>query len=159
MPAAKPFWTFVHFGPSCWEWMGAKTDDGYGYRMVNNKKKLAHRLSWTMENGDIPSGLHVLHRCDNPPCVRPGHLFLGDQATNAKDMVAKGRHHCTVKTACPLGHAYTWQRNGRQRVCNKCKTAKQAGYRARKRLAVVKLLGRTIDSGSPVDGDKGADHV
>lgn len=57
-----------------------------------NRIYYAHRFGWTLANGEIPPGMCVLHRCDNPPCVNPTHLFLGDRRDNAIDMIAKGRH-------------------------------------------------------------------
>jgi hypothetical protein len=64
---------------------------GYGTVHGGTKKQLAHRMVYEEAIGPIPAGLFVLHRCDNPPCVNPDHLFLGDTRTNALDMVAKGR--------------------------------------------------------------------
>jgi hypothetical protein len=76
----------------CWEWAGAKHRFGYGMLRINGAAVTAHRTSWTVFNGDIPDGMSVLHRCDNPCCCNPEHLFLGTHADNMADMTAKGRH-------------------------------------------------------------------
>ncbi len=75
----------------CWEWRGALRDTGYGNAWDGKKVVKAHRLSWQRANGDIPSGLHVCHKCDNRLCVRPDHLFVGTVRDNAIDKEAKGR--------------------------------------------------------------------
>lgn len=84
------FWSYV--GPpaatGCREWQGAIGIKGYG-RVGGGGK--AHRAAWELTNGPIPDGLCVLHRCDNPPCCEPAHLFLGTKADNNRDMYAKGR--------------------------------------------------------------------
>lgn len=78
----------------CWEWV-ASTKNGYG--QINLKKKgrnrirYAHRLMWIAVNGKIPRGQCVLHACDNPRCIRPGHLHLGSKADNSREMVERGR--------------------------------------------------------------------
>lgn len=77
-------------GP-CWEWTGAKLKRGYGTLNVHGRKRLAHRYSWTMEHGPVPAGKLVLHKCDNPSCVRPTHLFVGTHKDNTQDMIAKLR--------------------------------------------------------------------
>lgn len=75
----------------CWGWSGCRGTDGYGAVQTNNKRTPAHRASWELHNGPIPNGMLVLHRCDNPPCTRPDHLFLGTDKDNAKDRETKGR--------------------------------------------------------------------
>lgn len=75
----------------CWIWKNSKTPAGYGKFMYRKKHWLTHRLSYYFANGEIPLGMQVLHRCDNPSCINPNHLFLGTQAMNMKDMVAKNR--------------------------------------------------------------------
>lgn len=80
---------------TCWLWQGSKGPMGHGqiYLGPENDKRLAfaHRVSWELHYGKIPSGLFVLHKCDVPNCIRPDHLFLGTKADNSKDMVSKGR--------------------------------------------------------------------
>lgn len=75
----------------CLLWTGCLNRYGYGQISVGGKKTLAHRLAWLTENGPVPAGLHVLHRCDVPACINPAHLFLGTNADNMADKVAKGR--------------------------------------------------------------------
>lgn len=78
-------------GRGCWEWQRARANDG-GYGCLNWKGvHMAHRVSWAVHVGPIPKGLNVLHKCDNPPCCNPDHLFLGTLADNNADMEAKGR--------------------------------------------------------------------
>ncbi len=78
----------------CWIWTAYVNCDGYGRIAREGSRmgmELAHRVSWGLHRGSIPNGLQVLHRCDNPPCVNPDHLFLGDVSANMKDAVKKGR--------------------------------------------------------------------
>lgn len=73
---------------NCWVWMFARTRKGYG-RYFHNKR--AHRGAWEAVNGPIPEGMFVCHKCDNPPCCNPEHLFLGNHEDNVQDKVSKGR--------------------------------------------------------------------
>ena len=74
----------------CWEWSGARDKNGYGQTKIGMRSVKAHRKIWAMLYGGIPEGLMILHHCDNPPCVRPNHLFLGTAKTNRQDAASKG---------------------------------------------------------------------
>lgn len=84
---------------TCWNWKKRCNRTGYGVvgigSRINGSRKtvLAHRLSYQTFIGEIPNGMCVLHRCDNPACIKPSHLFLGTIADNVADMMTKGRHN------------------------------------------------------------------
>lgn len=89
----KRFWRNVT--SDCWNWIGKRNNKGYGvigHGGSSTKQLLAHRVSWMIHFGAIPDGMCVLHKCDNPPCVRPDHLFLGTKKDNLQDMSKKGRN-------------------------------------------------------------------
>jgi hypothetical protein len=80
----------------CIVWVGHRLPTGYGLMTIRvqsgvYRRRYAHRMAWELFVGQIPPGLFVLHRCDNPPCVKPEHLFLGTQADNLQDASSKGR--------------------------------------------------------------------
>lgn len=87
------FWEKVQRSDGCWLWTGSLMTRGYGQVFWNGRPDGAHRVAWMLTRGEIPDGLYVLHRCDNRPCVRPDHLFLGTHEINMKDAVTKGRFH------------------------------------------------------------------
>lgn len=75
----------------CWEWTAGFDKDGYGDSSWDGKHTSAHRISWRLKFGNIPKGICALHKCDNPPCVNPDHLFLGTSGENNSDRQRKGR--------------------------------------------------------------------
>ena len=93
MTDEERFWSRVEQrGPNeCWPWTHGRVSFGYGSFKAAGKFWSAHRFSWSIKNGPIPTGKWVLHSCDNPPCCNPAHLFLGTRQDNIDDMMKKGR--------------------------------------------------------------------
>lgn len=87
------FWKRVDIRGSkeCWEWKGIRSIKRYGFMLVNCRRIRTHRFSALLHLGDVPEGMVVCHRCDNPPCCNPDHLFLGTVIDNISDRVRKGR--------------------------------------------------------------------
>jgi hypothetical protein len=116
----------------CIEWKHIVHPDGYArvreYR--RGPRRMAHRVIWEEVFGPIPDGMLVLHRCDNPPCINPAHLFLGTHTDNMRDRAAKGRDPNSRKTACPKGHPYDAVWAGR-RCCRRCHAEDSRRRRAR----------------------------
>lgn len=94
-PMEGRFWSKVdrRGGDECWLWKAAmrRPEEGYGAFWLNGRHQPASRVSWMITNGPIPEGMKALHKCDNPSCVNPSHLFLGTNDDNMADRSAKGR--------------------------------------------------------------------
>ena len=122
----------------CWVWTAGVSRFGYGELAIGGGKKIrAHRFAWVLSHGPVPNGLFVLHRCDNPPCVNPEHLWLGTRVDNIADMVAKGRGSSGYRnaTCCKRGHPFApphlqIMSNGYRR-CRTCATEQQRLRRER----------------------------
>jgi len=74
---------------TCWVWTGGKSFEKYGQIVIARRNYIAHRVSWFMFRGRIPPKLYVCHKCDNPLCWRPNHLFLGTNRDNQVDWQVK----------------------------------------------------------------------
>ncbi len=130
--AAYRFLTSINHGTEdqCWEWNAGRSETNYGKFSFRNKTMIAQRFSFLFFNGFLPDDLCVLHKCDNPPCVNPNHLFLGTMLDNVRDRDAKGRQakgdraglrlhperiarglrngHYTKPESTPRGDAHHW---------------------------------------------------
>jgi len=111
--------TIFYNGTRCWEWAAGHTVAGYGIMSIDRVVYYAHRISYEINYEQFPGKMFVLHHCDNPPCVNPGHLFLGTAKDNAVDKVSKGRqsrlfgeksgkHKLTDKQVDEIKQRYKW---------------------------------------------------
>ena len=122
------FGRLVPAADGCLEWPGQRDKNGYGMIWNGHGPRRTHRLAWELTNGAAPAGMQVLHRCDNPPCCNPEHLFLGTPKDNVVDMMAKGRDRFgwqRRKTHCKSGHEFTPENTRTDergwRTCRTCK--------------------------------------
>lgn len=116
----------------CLEWRGDRDPHGYGRKTIRGKNWFTHRLAWSWANEcwgadgpKIPRGMCVLHRCDNPPCINPDHLFLGTQLDNIRDMYSKGKVRRPICQKCcqpmVLENLYfSYSDDIRHRACRRC---------------------------------------
>lgn len=117
----------------CWEYLGTRNEQGYGFINYRGKPWPLHRLTLTIAKGPPPTPKHKgCHECDFPPCCNPTHLFWGTQKANGEDMAAKRRSAKQANTACPRGHLFA--EHGRinpktgWRACRMCERAKSRIY-------------------------------
>src|SRR6187402_2263733 len=122
-PIDQRFWTKVTKTPGCWEYRGARTADGYGVFQMGRGTgtRKAHIVAWELVRGSRKD-LWVLHHCDNPPCCRPDHLYLGTQEDNARDMSRRGRSRGSKVTHCPQGHMYDEKNTRYDQGRRRCRT-------------------------------------
>lgn len=90
-PINKRFWGRVEKTGGCWNWTGPIGSERYGRIRFQGRRVLTHVISYRLSFGAVPSGLSVLHRCDNPRCVRPDHLYAGTAKDNVWDAITRGR--------------------------------------------------------------------
>jgi HNH endonuclease len=117
----------------CWNWQRCRNSAGYGVMKLGGRQgwiDRVHRLSFALHKGPVGPGDCVLHRCDNPPCFNPDHLFLGTKADNTKDMMAKGRSRTRPLVGEQSTNAILTER-GVLDILARLKTGERESYLAR----------------------------
>lgn len=153
MEHVERFWQKVDksAGPDeCWPRLGGRDDSGYGVFYAANRKHKAHRwLLGHLRGAPLVGGQSgvedACHRCDNPPCVNPAHLYVGTRKRNIADAVGRGRLAQLKRNACPRGHPYDHIRPNGARRCTRCERKAQRRIR-RERATHCK-------NGHPLAGD------
>lgn len=102
----------MKIGNGCWEWTASRDTGGYGAFGIDGKLKRAHRVAFELTKGAIPDGFCVLHRCDNPGCVNPAHLWVGTVADNMADKAAKGRISAKLTESGVVAIRRAYERGG-----------------------------------------------
>jgi hypothetical protein len=122
----------------CWLWTAGRDKGGYGKFTVDGGYIRAHRFSYEMVHGPVPDDKpQVLHRCDNPSCVRPSHLWAGTNEDNTADKENKGRHFVAPRPPflpCGTEAAYARHRRAKEPACELCRAAVAAAVGERRRL-------------------------
>lgn len=105
----KMFWSKLEFTGECRLWTGCVNNKGYGIVTFNRERWYVHRLSWFITNGRPDPGVFICHKCDNPPCVNPHHLFAGNNLINMRDAQRKGRQakKLTVDSVIEMRRKYS----------------------------------------------------
>lgn len=149
----------------CWEWTGYTNRAGYGEMSSKWGKTSSHRMSYATFNGDIPDGMYVCHKCDNPPCINPNHLFLGTAQDNVRDSFQKNRDNkkgkvlsAEHKQKIAANHRSVLSEKGRQRIVDFHKgRPKTEVAKERMRQSKLAIRERYLGSANPTSKLKNED--